>query len=164
MKKQPNALFEFTIVLMMIAAALVFVFNINLSTWNHKTSTTNQEKKADMSENPEMANWKQGKNLFKSNCAACHNLKSEGTGPALAGVRQRWNAAGSFKGKSGDDWLKIWVKNWNEPVAAEYKYAVEMANSRPAQMNAFPYLSDQDINLIFDYIDNPDGINPVAKQ
>ncbi len=163
MKKQPNALLELSIVLLLLAAAIVFVLNINLSTWNHKPAKATTEKKETTDETPEMAEWKQGRSLFKSNCAACHNLKSDGTGPALAGVRERWEAAGSYKGKSGDYWLKIWVKNWNEPVDAGYKHAVEIANSRPAQMNVFPNLTDQDINLIFEYIENPDGIKPTTK-
>jgi cytochrome c2 len=108
----------------------------------------------------DMAKGKEGKDLFKANCASCHNLKSDGTGPALGGVVDRWTAAGDFKGKSGEQWLKLWIKNWNTPVEAGYKYAVDMANSRPTQMNLFTSLSDENIDKIIYYIQNSDKLSP----
>lgn len=103
------------------------------------------------------AMWNEGKSLFKSNCAACHNPKADGTGPAMAGVTARWEAAGEFKGKSGKQWLYSWIKNYNDPVSAGYKYAVDMANSRPAAMNLFNTLKDEDIDKILLYAENPDA-------
>ena len=32
-----------------------------------------------------------GKALFSANCASCHNMVKDATGPALANVLQRWN-------------------------------------------------------------------------
>ena len=96
--------------------------------------------------------------MFKSNCASCHNPNSDGTGPALKGVDVKWRVAGSYKGKSGDQWLKIWIRNWHDVVDSGYKYGIEMANSRPAQMNVFPYLTDQQIDDILFYVNNPDFI------
>lgn len=103
------------------------------------------------------AKWNEGKALFKGNCAACHNPKADGTGPALAGVTARWEAAGDFKGKTGKQWLYEWIKNWNDPVNAGYKYAVDMANSRPSAMNSFVTLKDADIDNILLYIENSDA-------
>ncbi len=102
------------------------------------------------------AKWTEGKSLFKSNCAACHNPKADGTGPALQGVTARWEGAGDFKGKTGKQWLYTWIHNWNDAVGGGYKYAVEMANSRPAAMNVFATLKDQDIDNILLYVENPD--------
>lgn len=98
--------------------------------------------------------FKEGKALFKSNCAACHNLKADGTGPALTGAKARWRAAGEYQGKTGEQWLYSWVKNWNDPVTAGYKYATDMANSRGSAMNSFPYLKDEEIEQIFLYVDS----------
>ncbi|MBL0309951.1 MAG: c-type cytochrome [Bacteroidetes bacterium] len=110
------------------------------------------------------AQWAEGKSLFKSNCAACHNPKADGTGPALEGVTARWEAAGEFKGKSGKQWLYSWIKNYNDDVSSGYKYAVDMANSRPASMNLFNTLKDEDIDKILLYTENPDaGGGPVAS-
>lgn len=96
----------------------------------------------------------EGKALFKANCASCHNPTQAGTGPALAGVLGRWEAAGSYQGKSGKEWLHLWIKNWNTPVNAKYPYAVEMGNFSPSQMNLFPTLKDEDIDKILLYVDN----------
>jgi cytochrome c2 len=109
------------------------------------------------------AAWNEGKTLFKGNCAACHNPKADGTGPALMGVTARWEGAGDFGGKSGKQWLYVWVKNYNDAVKGGYKYAVDMANSRPAAMNVFAGLKDADIDKILLYVENPDAYGaPVA--
>jgi cytochrome c2 len=108
------------------------------------------------------AQWNEGKSLFKSNCASCHNPKVDGTGPALQGVTSRWEAAGDYKGKTGKQWLHTWIHNWNDAVAGGYKYAVDMANSRPAAMNVFVSLKDEDIDKILMYVENPDAGAPAA--
>ncbi len=109
------------------------------------------------------AQWADGKSLFKSNCAACHNPKADGTGPALQGVTARWEGAGDFKGKTGKQWLHTWVKNYNDAVSGGYKYAVDMAGSRPAAMNVFATLKDEDIDKILLYVENPDFGAGAAK-
>lgn len=108
------------------------------------------------------AKWSEGKSLFKSNCAACHNPKVDGTGPALQGVTARWEAAGEYKGKTGTQWLYTWIKNYNDPVNAGYKYAMDMANSRPSAMNIFATLKDADIENMLLYIENPDIGTPTG--
>lgn len=106
--------------------------------------------------------WQEGRNLFKANCAACHNPKNDGTGPALMGVTSRWEAAGEFKGKTGKQWLYTWIKNWNDAAGSGYEYAVNMSNSRPSAMNAFVSLKDEDIDKILLYVENPDAGGAVA--
>ena len=110
------------------------------------------------------AQWADGKSLFKSNCAACHNPKADGTGPALMGVTARWEAAGDFKGKTGKQWLHTWIKNYNDAVGGGYKYAVDMAGSRPSAMNLFVTLKDEDIDKILLYVENPDAGTPATAQ
>ena len=101
------------------------------------------------------AKWTEGKSLFKSNCASCHNPTADGTGPALKGVTARWDAAGDFKGKTGNQWLHVWVNNWHNAVDGGYKYAVDMRHSRPAEMNVFAgVLKDADIDNILLYVEN----------
>ncbi len=109
------------------------------------------------------AKWSDGKALFKSNCAACHNPKADGTGPALMGVTARWEAAGDFKGKTGKQWLYTWITNWTDAVSGGYKYAVDMRASRPAQMNVFAgILKPEDIDKILLYVENPDAGGPAV--
>ena len=42
-----------------------------------------------------------GKQLFNQNCAACHALNKKMTGPALAGVSEKYDK----------EWLYQWIKN-----------------------------------------------------
>lgn len=108
------------------------------------------------------AKWSEGKSLFKSNCASCHNPKVAQTGPALMGVTKRWEDAGDFGGKSGKQWLYVWIKNWNNAVAAKDPYAVNIQNYAPSQMNLFPNLKDEDIDKILLYVENPDAVTPTT--
>ena len=103
------------------------------------------------------AKWADGKSLFKSNCASCHNPKVAQTGPALMGVTKRWEDAGDFGGKTGKQWLYTWIKNWNNAVAGKDPYAVNIQNYSPSQMNLFPNLKDEDIDKILLYVENPDA-------
>jgi mono/diheme cytochrome c family protein len=141
--------------------AIVFALNLNLPSFDKPKTPSGQENTADKNSkpSPEKEKWQQGKTLFKSNCAACHNPKSDGTGPALLGVTDRWKAAGSYKGKTGEQWLYMWIKNWNDPVNAGYKYAIDLKNSRPSQMNVFSNLSDKDIEAILFYVNTPDAFS-----
>ncbi len=159
MQKKIHPLAEFGIVLLLIVAAMVFAWNADFSFGGKDTETPGQPAatpKADTN-NPAYARWKQGRDIFKSNCAACHNPKADGTGPALLGVTQRWEDAGEHGGKTGKQWLYSWVRNFNDPVNAGYKYAIEMANTRPAQMNMFPLLKDEELDLLLFYAEHPDG-------
>jgi mono/diheme cytochrome c family protein len=97
--------------------------------------------------------YSRGRELFKSNCAACHNPLVQNTGPALKGVTARWEAAGTFKNQTGKQWLYAWIKNYNETVAQGYPYAIAMANSSGNVMNAFPQLTDADIDNILVYVE-----------
>ena len=105
----------------------------------------------------DQAKWSEGKSLFKSNCASCHNPKVAQTGPALMGVTKRWDDGGDFGGKTGNQWLHVWIKNWNNAVAGKYPYATNIQNYAPSQMNLFPSLKDEDIDKILLYVENPDA-------
>lgn len=165
MKKQLNPFVEFGLIALLLIAVVVFVWNVDFSFGGKNTTEKKEEKKDEVvvKDNPEAAAWKEGKDLFKSNCAACHNPKAEGTGPALKGSVERWTAAGEYKGKTGEQWMREWVRNWNDPVNAGYKYAVDMANSRTTQMNMFPYLKDEEIDLIMKYVNSPEGVPTASK-
>jgi len=102
------------------------------------------------------ANAQDGKALFQSNCASCHGLFKDLTGPALAGVDQRWPSR---------ELLHLWVKNWNKAVATGDPYAVKIQNWSAAAMNSFESLPDKDIDAILDYIKTEgDKGPPTAKK
>ncbi|MEI7629173.1 MAG: c-type cytochrome [Bacteroidota bacterium] len=85
-----------------------------------------------------------GKTLFNTNCAACHAVNKRSTGPALAGVEDRW----PDKTK-----LHAWVKNSAAFLKTGDVYANNLYNEyNKTAMNLFPGLSDKDIDAILAYI------------
>ncbi len=84
-----------------------------------------------------------GKALFNANCASCHKVDKDLTGPALMGVEDRWPSK---------QLLHLWIKNWPAAVATGDPYAVKIKDWSTAAMNQFPNLSDADIDAILGYI------------
>ena len=72
-------------------------------------------------------------------------MKSNLTGPALGGVRERW--------ESQED-LYSWIRNSQAMIQAGHPRAVELWNQwKPTQMTAFPDLTDDEIESMLVYID-----------
>lgn len=148
-----------------VVLSVYIIFTTDLSSLFHSSNTTvNTEPAKDntpavaagrFASAEENARWSEGKSLFKSNCAACHNPKADGTGPALNGVTARWKSAGSYQGKTGEQWLYAWVKNWRAVKDAGYPYGVTMANLRGSEMNMFTNLTDKQIGDLLFYVENP---------
>jgi len=96
-----------------------------------------------------------GKELFKNNCAACHNkdMKSKMTGPALAGVEDRW------ADYPMED-LYEWIRNSQSMVNAGHPRAVEVYEEwNKVPMTPFLNLTDEDIENMLIYINGvSDGI------
>ncbi|NEV94551.1 c-type cytochrome [Psychroflexus sp. YR1-1] len=87
-----------------------------------------------------------GKELFNSLCAACHKRYKNATGPSLHRVTERREM----------DWLYEWIKNSQELIKSGDNQAVELYNEwNKVAMNAFPQLSNQDINDILAYVEEP---------
>ena len=85
-----------------------------------------------------------GKSLFNANCAACHKLNKNLIGPALAGVSAKYEK----------DWLYTWIKNSNAMIKSGDQRAVAIWEEwNKAAMNAFPQLSNMDIDNILAYTD-----------
>lgn len=93
-----------------------------------------------------------GKELFNTNCAACHQLDKKVVGPALGGVVERLQKDQGL----GKDWLHKWIKNNEELRASGDKYANQVyeENGKVA-MTPFPNLTDQQIDDILTYTTNP---------
>ena len=85
-----------------------------------------------------------GKSLFNANCAACHKLNKNLIGPALAGVSAKYEK----------EWLYTWIKNSNAMIKSGDERAVTIWEEwNKAAMNAFPQLSNMDIDNILAYTD-----------
>jgi cytochrome c551/c552 len=85
-----------------------------------------------------------GKQLFQDNCAQCHSVVKDMTGPALKGIEDRvkdkkllhaWIRNNSKVLKSGDPYFNKLYKDWNQ-----------------TPMNLFEALSDAEIDAILKYI------------
>ena len=103
------------------------------------------------SQEPDIA---KGKSLFNANCAACHKLNKNLVGPALAGVSEKYEK----------DWLYSWIKNSAAMIKAGDERAVAIWEEyNKAAMNAFPQLSNEDIDNILAYTDyKPEPVATVA--
>ena len=85
-----------------------------------------------------------GKALFTTNCASCHQVHKASTGPALAGVEDRWpNKANLYS----------WIRNSAAFLKTGDKYANDLYNQyNKVAMNQFPSLTDDEIGAILKYI------------
>jgi mono/diheme cytochrome c family protein len=85
-----------------------------------------------------------GKKLFNANCAACHKLNKKAVGPALRGVTAKYER----------EWLYSWIKNSAAMIKAGDAQAVAIWEEyNRTAMNAFPQLSNADIDNILAYTD-----------
>ncbi len=85
-----------------------------------------------------------GKKLFNANCAACHKLNKKAVGPALKGVSAKYDR----------EWLYSWIKNSAKMIKSGDAQAVAIWEEyNKVAMNAFPQLSNSDIDNILAYTD-----------
>jgi len=104
---------------------LLLIFGFSISSYSQEMDEARQ---------------KEGRKLFRSLCVSCHKLDKKLVGPALGAVEERRE----------NDWLKAWIKNNAEfqKVNAE---AYEAAQYSATAMNAFPQLTDKNIDDILYY-------------
>ncbi len=87
----------------------------------------------------------EGEQIFKNNCAACHNTSDETlVGPGLKGISDRRPL----------DWIVKWVHNPQAVIASGDKYANELYKKfNQAQMTPYPNYSEAQIKSVIAYID-----------
>lgn len=87
-----------------------------------------------------------GKELFNTNCAACHKLDQKMTGPALRGVGDKYDK----------EWLYKWIHNSSDLIKSGDAKAVKVYEEfNKVAMTAFPQLSNADIDNIIAYTMQP---------
>ena len=87
-----------------------------------------------------------GKALFESNCAQCHNPIKVVTGPALKGVTSR---------VTDRNLLYAWIHNNTKVLASGNEYFNNLYNQYGrTPMNIFPNLTDKDIDAILNYVES----------
>ena len=88
-----------------------------------------------------------GKALFQTNCAACHNPYKQVTGPALHGVSER---------VPDKKLLHAWIRNNNAVLASGNKYFNDLyVQFNKTPMTPFPSLTDAEIDAIIKYVELP---------
>ena len=101
----------------------------------------------------EEAHAQDGKNLFQTNCAQCHNPIKVITGPALKGVTSR---------VTDSTLLHAWIHNNTKVLVSGNLYFNNLYNQYGrAPMNVFPNLSDAEIDAILRYVET--YAEPLAK-
>ena len=81
-----------------------------------------------------------GKTLFNTNCASCHQVHKNSTGPALAGVEGRWESK---------EKLYSWIKNSAAFLKTGDAYANKLyLEYNKTAMNLFPNLKKEEIESI----------------
>lgn len=91
-----------------------------------------------------------GKKLFKTNCANCHNknMKADMTGPALAGVQERWSDYPITD-------LYSWVQNSSKLVEAKHPKAVAIYTKwKRSPMPSFNGMTNEEVAAILTYIES----------
>lgn len=87
---------------------------------------------------------KQGMELFKANCTACHAIDRKLVGPALSGVWDKWESEAK---------IVSWVQNSSKLIASGDAYANKVfAENNKSVMQAFPQLSAEQIMNILVYV------------
>ncbi|MBG9376304.1 cytochrome c [Panacibacter sp. DH6] len=88
-----------------------------------------------------------GKALFSQNCASCHAIHKQLTGPALAGIENR---------VTDRKMLHRWIRDSEEVLKSQDPYFTTLYNQfNQASMSKFPNLKDEEIDAILDYIAQP---------
>ena len=103
---------------------------------------------------------KNGENIFKTRCAACHKLDAKLIGPPLKGVLERWH--------NDEAELIKFIKNSQKYIQGDFKYSdyakklYEEYNNQ--QMLPFEDLSDQDIKDVLAYIESGGKVEGEQQQ
>ena len=101
-------------------------------------------------------NAQDGKTLFQTNCASCHQVHKKLTGPALAGVEERWPNKKN---------LYAWIRNSAAFLKTGDVYANNLYNEyNKVAMNQFTALTDKEIDALLGYIKSvpAPGTGPAA--
>src|SRR5690606_36222815 len=86
---------------------------------------------------------KEGAALFKANCTACHKVDRRLTGPALAGMTERYS----------EEWLIKWIRNSQALIASGDPVANQIFEDyNRVAMPAFSQLSDDQTKSIIAYV------------
>ncbi|MEO6733223.1 MAG: PQQ-dependent sugar dehydrogenase [Ferruginibacter sp.] len=122
-------------ILVIVTAVLPLLYFLNSC-----NSGTSAEKKT-MAADP--ATIAAGSASFSKNCSGCHNFRSDGIGPQLAGITT----------KVSTDWLQRFIKNPQQVIASGDEYAGDLIKKYKVVMPTFASLKDDELNAIIVFLD-----------
>lgn len=128
-----------------VGTVILFPFkNFSFSDISNPSTSTVEPWCGTQNDPPMTPSIEKGKLLFNSNYGACHTVYGEMAGPGLRDFEER----GPWKDRKK---LYEWVRN-----PAKFKltdpYTQALGKQSMANMQAFPTLSDEEIDAIADYI------------
>jgi len=95
-----------------------------------------------------------GQELFRQSCAPCHarDFRVDATGPTLGNVHL-------FRSRQ---WLRDFTRNSQKMIAERDSFATCLWQDwKPTVMNSFTFLSDRQIDLIYEYIANESVVQKI---
>ncbi len=137
--------------LKMTLTAFMFVFFLS-ATGQDTAEETSSESGSGQEEVIPGADLAKGEELFKSICASCHKRYEKAIGPALHGLTERREM----------EWIYKWIKNNKKLRESGDQQAIAIYEEyNKTAMPAYPQLSNQDIDNIVAYAEQP---KPEPKQ
>lgn len=107
---------------------------------NKQPTVSNNTKNVDIVND---VKYEDGRSLFITNCASCHSLQYELTGPALGNVQDRWK---------NKNLLYEYIKN-SKLVIAKDAYAKALFNKyNKVEMTQFAWMTNEQIEQVLYYI------------
>lgn len=95
-----------------------------------------------------------GYDLFQANCVSCHQIDGKLIGPELRNVVARVQEEGGV----GRQWLHDWIRDNKALRESGDAYAIKVfEDNNKMPMNAFTALSEQDIDDILVYTNDPEA-------
>ena len=127
---------------LLIIAVVALMINLSL-----KSDVKSTPEKGISIDTPKPIVNQAGKQLFRTNCASCHNknMIDKMTGPALGGAVDRWNG--------NDVSIEEFINNAPAVLASGNTYANDLFRKFGTEMTAFPNLKKEEINSILLYIE-----------
>ncbi|MBO9565584.1 MAG: c-type cytochrome [Niastella sp.] len=117
--------------------------SVNKSTGEAQVHSVTQQAPAERDSDKYKAVIENGQQLFAANCAACHKVEKDMTGPALSGIENRRTK----------EWLYQYIRNSNDLLRAGDSTALQLYSDwDKTPMNAFPHLKNKDIDAMLAYI------------
>ena len=119
-----------------------------------KNGNINWVKPDSLPANPQTTDLNYGKSLFANNCAACHGIGKNGTGPDLAHILK----------KTTNKTLLYDFTRDNLRVMHDGNLYYNCLYNRwgRAVMNRFPALTNKDLDLLYEFIENESAVRGLA--